>query len=331
MSGSARITRRDFAALAAGMAAWPALARAQTAQPPLVGYISGAFAETAGTRMQWLRRGFGEAGFAEGRNVQIAYHWAQNRMERVPEFVSDLLRRGAKVIIADSTPVILAARPALGDAAAVFLIGSDPVKIGLVRSLNSPGVNMTGVVMLNTQLTQKRAELLHEVVPDIRAIGFLGHHHNPNFSTHVDEMAAAARARSLVLKTFSMRDERDFEPAFRELAQTAPTALVVQADPWLDARVSRIIALAATYRIPAIYQWREQVEAGGLVCYGVSILDGYRQVGAMAGEILSGRKASALPVQQSVKIEMLINAKTAKALGLKVPDSILLRADEVIE
>jgi putative ABC transport system substrate-binding protein len=331
MSRISALARRELAALAAGAIAWPALGRAQTAPPPLVGYISGAFAETAGTRMQWLRKGLAEAGYAEGRGVRIAYHWAQNRMERVPGFVTELLRDGAKVIIADSTPVILAARPALGDAAAVFLIGSDPVRIGLVRSLNSPGVNMTGVVMLNTQLTQKRAELLHEVVPDIRTIGLLGHHHNPNFPTHVGEMATAARARGLALKTFSMRDERDFEPAFRELAQTAPAALVVQADPWLDARVSRLIALAANYRIPAIYQWREQVEAGGLVSYGVSILDGYRQVGAMAGEILGGRKASTLPVQQSVKIEMLINVKTAKVLGLKIPEATLLRADEVIE
>ncbi len=331
MSGSPRMTRRDFAALGAGLMAWPAAARAQTAAPPLVGYISGAFAETARTRMQWLRKGLGETGYAEGRNVQIAYYWAQNLMERVPEFVAELLQRGAKVVIADSTPVILAARSALGGTTAVFLIGSDPVKIGLVRSLNSPGGNMTGIVMLNTQLTQKRAELIHEVAPDIRTIGFLGHHQNPNFATHLGEMTTAAGALNLGLQTFSMRDERDFEPAFRELAHAAPAALVVQADPWLDARVSRIIALAANYRIPAIYQWREQVEAGGLVSYGVSILDGYRQVGAMAGEIFAGRKASELPVQQSVKIEMLINIKTSKGLGPNIPEATLLRAEEVIE
>lgn len=246
-------------------------------------------------------------------------------------FAEDLVRRGAKVIIADSTVVNVAVRSAVGQIPVVFLSGADPVKLGWVQSLNRPGGTQTGVVMLNTELTQKRAELLAEAAPGLKALGLLGNAANTNIAVHRREMETTARARRLELQIFASRSEVELEAAFRRIAESRPAGMVIQADPWLDSRADQIIAHAAKYETPSIFQWREQTEAGGLISYGVDLRAVYRTIGNMVGRILDGMPPSELPVQQATKIELIVNLRTARVLGLKVAESVLVRADDLIE
>ena len=323
--------RREFIALLGSAAAWPLEARAERATLPLIGYIGGAYADASVKRMQVMRDGLAETGFIVGRSVAIEYRWAEDQPDRIPALAADLVAQRAKIIIADSTLVANTVRAIAGQTPIVFLSGADPIKLGWVHSLNRPGTNLTGVFMLNTEATQKRAELLIEAIPQIKTVGFLGNTRNPNFPTHRREIEAAAQRYNFELRILAVVKEDEFDYAFHHISQLRPSGMVVQADPWLDARADQLINLASKYEVPAIYQWREQTEAGGLISFGVDLRGVYRTIGNLVGRILSGAAPEEVPVQQATKIELIVNSKTAKALHLRIADSIMIRADEIIE
>jgi ABC-type uncharacterized transport system substrate-binding protein len=326
------IGRRKFLATLGGVAAWPLAAHAQQSAMPVVGVLGGH------TRAQWqpfvaaFHQGLKEAGYAEGENVSTEYRWAEGHYDRLPALAIELVGHKVAVIAAiGGVNSALAAKAATSQIPVVFLTGRDPVELGFVKSLNRPGGNLTGVSMLNDELVGKRLELLRELVPNAATIAFLVNPNNRNHQAHVRALEAVAHAGGQQLIVLRAASDRDFESAFSTLVQRGVEGLVVAPDPFLDSQRERLVRLAMGHAVPAIFQWREFVQAGGLISYGMSLTDAHRQMGIYTGKILRGARPADLPVVQPAKFELFVNLKAAKTLGLTVPTSILLRADEVIE
>jgi putative ABC transport system substrate-binding protein len=327
------VKRREFIALVGGTAAsLPFAAHAQQPAMPVIGFLHSGSRGSFTRPLAAFHQGLDEAGFVDGRTVAIEYRWAENHYDRLPAMAADLVSRGVNVIATPgSTPATLAAKAASAEIPLVFLIGNDPVKLGLVASLNAPGGKVTGVSFLINALEAKKLEVMHQLVPAASTIGVLLNPRNPLVDTQLKDAQQAAVALGIKVIPLNAGSEADIEAAFAALVEQRAGALLVTADPALTSWRDRMIALAARDAIPAIYHLREFTDAGGLISYGTSLSDGYRQVGLYVGRILKGTKPADLPVQQPTKFEMVINMKTAKALRLDVPARLLAIADEVIE
>jgi len=325
--------RRDFITVIAGLGAvWPLAAHAQRPAMPVVGCLHLGSSEASSTQLELLRDGLKENGYLEGKNVAIEYRWAEGQSDRLRELAIDLVRRKVDVIAAlGGTNSVLAAKAATTTIPIVFLTGGDPVKLGLVNSLNQPGGNVTGISFIAEDLGAKEVGLLHELIPDAKNVGFLVNADNPNASQQIKDLQEAARLLRLELQSFQAKTERELQDAFDTGAQRKIGAMLVGADPYFGSHVNQIVRLAAGHRIPTVYYKRDFADAGGLMSYGTSNTDAWRQVGIYVARILKGAKPGDLPVMQSTKFELVINLKTARALGLEVPPQLLARADEVIE
>jgi ABC-type uncharacterized transport system substrate-binding protein len=328
------VKRRAFISLLGGAAVvWPCAVRAQQTAMPVIGFLSPASPDTRGELIAAFHQGLAEAGYVEGRNVAIEYRWAKDRNERLPVMAADLVQRRVAVIVAaDGTAAALAAKAATPTIPIVFMVGADPVELGLVASLGRPGGNMTGVGALAVGTVGKRLQLLHELVPAAAQIAFLRNPTNPYFSAlETRELQAAARILGVHLLVLDASGPAEIEAAFASLVAQRASAFLLGTDPLFISARDQLVALANRHAIPAIYPFREDVVAGGLVSYGASNSDAYRLVGGYAGHILGGKKPTDLPVQQVTRLEMAINLKTATALGLTIPLPLLGRADEVVE
>jgi putative ABC transport system substrate-binding protein len=324
------VRRRAFITLLGGTAAaWAFAARAQQA---VIGVLNGQSADTYAHLIAALQAGLEQTGYAEGGNLAFEYRWADGRDDRLPALAADLVRREVSVIVAGGTPAsTLAAKSATSLIPIVFTTGSDPVKLGFVQSLNRPRGNVTGVTFLVNQLVAKRLDLLHQLLPLASSVAVLINPKHPNFASDTKDLQGAARTLGLKIRFLNASSESDITAAFETLLQYRAEALFVNADPLFNNRRDQIVALAARHAVPAIYELREYVIAGGLISYGTSVTEAYRQAGIYAGRILKGEKPADLPVMQSTKFELVINLKTAKSLGVEIPASLLALADEVIE
>ena len=324
--------RRDFITLAGGAAAyWPVAASAQQPAMPIIGFLDSSSADEYAPFLAAFRSGFNEAGFIEGRNVAIEYRWADARYDRLPALAADMVRIPVAVLVATGITAAVATKAATATIPIVSNTGDDPIRFGLVASLNRPGGNVTGVASLGKELVAKRFELLREMVPKADAIAFLV---NPNnavaeLDTSDAQAAAATLGQKLIVLKASSKD--DIDTAFSTLVEQRGGGLLQQVDPFLQSRRDQLVALAARHALPSIYERRDFAAAGGLMSYGTSLRDALRLVGNYTGRVLKGEKPADLPVQQAVKVELIINLRTAKALGLDVPMSMLMRVDEVIE
>jgi putative tryptophan/tyrosine transport system substrate-binding protein len=323
--------RREFITLLSGVAAWPLVARAQQAAMPVVGLINAGVPEPAAYRVTAFRQGLSEAGYVEGKSVAIEYRWAEGRYDLIPELVADLLRRQVAIIATPgSTDAALAAKAATSVVPIVFADGEDPVKLGLVASLARPGGNVTGIAVPATELDGKRMRLLRELVPAVTSIGVLLNRSRPAFDVQSKDIQEAAHAVKQEVRILQASSEHEIGFAFAVAAAWRPGALFVPPDAFFNSRREQLVALAQSHAIPTIYDNRAFVAAGGLMSYG-SFADGYRETGIYAGRILRGEKPADLPVTQPTKFEFVINLKTAKALGIEVPQTLLATADEVME
>ena len=323
--------RRTFiGSVASGFLTAPFAARAQNSAIPVIGFLSGQWPGPWDTYVAAFRNGLGEAGFVEGKNVAIEFRWAEGRYDRLPALAADLVRRNVAVLVAAGGG-IREAQAATSTIPIVFTTGNDPVETGLVASLAHPGGNATGVSFVTSQLATKRLELLHQMVPKATVIAMMMNPRTAAPETRVRSMQEAARSLGLQLEIVSARTEAEIDAAFVTLAQLRAGALLVDSDPYFNGRREQVVALAARHAVPAMYDARAFVDAGGLMTYGGSLPEIYRQAGIYAGKILNGAKPADLPILQPTKIALVINLKTAKALGLAIPQSLLLRADEVIE
>jgi ABC-type uncharacterized transport system substrate-binding protein len=327
------LRRRQVITLLGGAAAaWPLAARAQQSAMPVIGFLSGRSPGESVSVEAAFRQGLKESGYAEGQNVHIAFRWAEGRYDRLPALVASLVDiRVAVIAAAGGQAVPLAAKAATSTIPIVFVSGEDPVKHGLVASLNRPGGSATGVSMFLSEMEAKRLALLHELVPTATMIGVIVNPSSPSIDTQLREINSAARALGRQIQIVNATNERELDAAFASLAQSKAGALLIASNAYFTSRRDQIVALAAQRAIPAIYDQREFPMAGGLVSYGTNLSDSYRLMGVYTGKILKGEKPTDLPVQQSTKFELVINLKTAKALGLDVPPALSARADEVIE
>jgi putative ABC transport system substrate-binding protein len=324
--------RRDFIIFFVGaMAAWPLAARAQQKAMPVIGALNSTSPSSFSPLMAAFHQGLSEEGYVEGQNVAIEYRWAEGHYDRLPALAADLVGRKVDLIMANSPPSALAAKNATSTIPIVFRGGTDPVADRLVASLARPGGNLTGVAFVADELTAKRLELLSELVPRAGVIALLVNPNNESAERVIRDVQEAARTKKLQLHVLKAVSESEIDTAFASLVQLHAEALVVAADPFLSSRRERLVALASRHAVPAIYAWREFAAAGGLISYGSSLTTAYRLVGIYAGKILNGAKPADLPVEQPTTFELVINLKTAEALGLTVPQSMLMRAHEVIE
>jgi len=326
------VNRRAFISLLGGAASWPLAARAQQAALPVVGFLSSASPDAFGYLVAACLRGLNDAGFIESQNVAIEYRWAQFQYDRLPALAAELVRRPVTVIAASGgVAPTRAAKAATTTIPIVFTTGTDPVNTGLVASLNRTEANVTGVSFFASSLGAKRLELLRELVPAAATVAMLVNPTNPTADAEVLEAQTAARTLRVELRLSRARTEREVDAAFADLSRQRIDAVLVQTDPLLLGFRAQLVALARRYAIPTIYQFREFAASGGLISYGPSNADAYRQAGVYTGRILGGEKPANLPVQLPTKFELVINLKTAKALGLEIPPSLSARADEVIE
>jgi ABC-type uncharacterized transport system substrate-binding protein len=323
--------RRDFIRLFGGAAAWPLAARAQ--QPmPVIGFMSGRSPEDSAHLVDAFRDGLAENGFVEGQTITIEFRWANGQYDRLPALAADLVSRHVAVLVGVGGDVsAVAAKRATATIPVVFGMGSDPIKVGLVESLNRPGGNATGFTLLTNELEPKRLGLLRDLVPNAGLYGVLVNPSFPPAERELQDVEEAARTIGQRLFVAKASNDAELDAGFASLLQQQVSALLVNPDPYFDTRRDRIVAFAGEHRLPAIFQFREYATAGGLISYGPSITDSYRQAGVYAGRILKGAQPADLPVVQPTKFEFVINLKTAKALGIKISDNVLSLADEVIE
>jgi putative tryptophan/tyrosine transport system substrate-binding protein len=325
------LKRRDFITLLGGTAAWPAAARAQETAIPLIGLLCSATPEEWAPYLAAFLKGLGQTGVVIGRNAAIEYRWAEGRYDQLPAMAAELIERKASVIAALTTPAAVAAEAATTTTPIVFTTIGDPVKLGLVTSLSHPGGNITGVTYLNVEIGAKLLEFLHEAVPTATEMALLVNPSNPNADTESRSLQDVAHVLGIELQILNASTDHDIEEAFARLAQLRVGGLVIPSDVFLNTRGEELAKRALRHRLPAILQTREATVAGGLMSYAGSAAEVYRQAGVFTGRILEGEKPAELPVIQTTKVELVVNLKTAKALGLTVPMTLLGRADEVIE
>jgi ABC-type uncharacterized transport system substrate-binding protein len=326
--------RREFITIVAGATAWSLAARAQQSAMPVIGFLHPGSATAFPQLVAAFRQGLHETGYSEGQNVAVEYRWGEGQYDRLPVLAAELVRRKVNVIV-NGGGAAFAAKAATSTIPIVSTFGGDPVNSGLVASLNRPGGNVTGVGLFSYSLGAKRLEVLREAVPSAKLIAMLVNQANPDTDLQVEsdrrEVQSVARALGQRLVVLSANSESDIDTVFAEMAQQSVDAILVMAEPIFTSRRAQLVALAARHSIPAIYDQRDIVAAGGLMSYGSSLRDAYRQLGVYAGRILKGEKPAELPVEQVVRIELVLNLKTAKSLGLTFPITLLGRADEVIE
>jgi putative ABC transport system substrate-binding protein len=328
------IRRREFITLIGGAAvAWPLAARAQQPAMPVIGFLGAVSPEGFADRLRGFRQGLKDAGYVEGENVAIEYRWAENQLDRLPGLAADLVRKQVTVLVAHGgTAPAIAAKAATITIPIVFTVPEDPVRLGLVASLSRPGGNLTGVNLVIGELVSKGLELLSELVPGMSRVAAFVNPANPaRAESHGKEAESAGRAMGLQVQIFNVGTSREINAAFTTLARERPDALLIGPDPFFTTRRVQLATLAARHAIPSSFSVRDYPEAGGLMSYGTNVLDAYRQSGVYAGRVLKGAKPADLPVVQSSKFELVINAQTALMLGLTVPPTLLTRADEVIE
>jgi putative ABC transport system substrate-binding protein len=325
------IQRREFITLLGGAAAWPQAAGAQQPAMPVIGLLDPRSPHMLATPSRGFRQGLKDTGYVEGENVALEYRWAENQMDRLPALAAELVSRRVSVIAASTPIAAIAAKAATTTIPIVFVVNEDPVKLGLVASLARPGGNATGINILHAELTAKRLELLREVMPAATRVAVLVNPANAtNTESTLRDMAAASTI-GLQIKVLNASTSREIETAFASFMRERPDALFVSSDPYFYSRRVQLAVLAAHHTIPATYSQRDFPEVGGLMSYGTSLMDAFRQIGVYAGRILKGTKPSDLPVEQPTKFELVINLPTANVLGLEIPPTLLARADEVIE
>ena len=317
--------RREFITLLGGAAAWPLAVRAQQPSMPVIGYLGSSFERSAGRSLLNFKRGLAETGYVEDRNVTIEYRWADDQYERLPALAVELVQRRVAVLVAAGSPTALPAKAATTVIPTIFMVGSDPVELGLVASLNRPGGNLTGVAYLNAEVAPKRLELLHELIPTAKSIALLVNPANPTIAA--EKQAKELEAAVLVKASNAI----EIEDAFSALVRDRVEGLQIGVDPLFGNHIDQLVALATRHKVPTIYPWREFTAAGGLMNYGASIPDAFRQVGVYAGQILKGAKPSDLPIQRPTKLRFVLNLTAAKAIGVESPAKLLALADEVIE
>jgi putative tryptophan/tyrosine transport system substrate-binding protein len=322
--------RRNFLGIL-GSAALPLVARAQQPTNPVIGFLNGTSPQGYRRFLLAFHRGLNETGYVEGRNIEVEYRWAEGRYERLPALAADLVRRQVTVIVATSTPANVIARAATTEIPIVFTTSSDPVELGLVASLNRPGGNVTGAATLNEEVDSKRLEILHELVSSATTVALLVNPNRPGVQAQSASLEAAAHSMGLRIIVLNAGSESEIDEAFANLAKHGAGALLVHTDAFFFSRRDQLIDLAKRHAVPATFDRREFTELGGLMSYGGSVTDVYYLAGIYTGRILKGEKPADLPVQQSTKVELVINLKTAKMLGLTVPPTLLAGADEVIE
>ena len=325
--------RREFITLLGGaVAAWPLTVRAQQPAMPVIGFLNAASPQGYGQPLSAFLKGLGETGYVDGRNVMIEYRWAEGRYDRLPAMAADLVHRQVTMIAATSTAPALAAKAATTTIPIVFEMGNDPVRLGLVNSLNRPGDNITGVTQLNWEVIPKRLELLHELLPTARVMALLI---NPTDAVYAEMQSravlAAAHTLGLELRVLHASTEGDFDSVFANLVHLRADGLVIGGGAFFYSRIKQLAALAIRHAVPTVFVSREFAAAGGLLSYGSEVTDAYRLAGVYTGRVLKGDRLADLPVLQATKVELFINLKTAKALGITIPPTLLARADEVIE
>ena len=326
------IGRRQFiSALGGAAATWPLAAHAQQPPVPVIGFLYARSPEDFSAQLAAFQKGLAEYGYVDGQNIKIEYRWARGQYDLMPSLAADLVRLPATLIMAGAEPSVLAAKAATSTIPIVFVVGTDPVKLGIVASYNRPGGNLTGLHIFTTTLEAKRLNLIHELIPHDALIGIL---QNPKLPFAQDQLAQiqdAANGLGLRIEVLRASTPAEIDDAFATVARDHLVALSVAADPFFDTRRDQLVTLAAQYAVPVIYQFRQYAASGGLMSYGVNLADAYRQAGVYVGRILKGEKPSELPVLEPDKLEFVINLKTAKTLGLEIPPNVLSIADEVIE